>query len=248
MRAIAGLLLLVAGADTLACRCAQRPLSDYFADADLVFFGEALSAHELKDAVMPTRALVVAQLTAVQGLDVLREAGANAPQRRGARDSGLIGLLYLAWHDEGSTLQLFAYPDLQSKKPMHVTAYSRLAHRELSYERAAAAVYARRGDWFALRTTEGEPAWALASPPMRFVPHADLVTGRLTYLTASWSGLVWPGPGAGLKFLTDRSAPLVYVPSKGGGDETEHHGTDARRWAARIWTARASCSSSTTAP
>jgi hypothetical protein len=29
---------------------------------------------------------------------------------------------------------------------------------------------------------------------------------------------------AGLKFLADRSAPLVYVPSKGGGDETEHIG------------------------
>ena len=29
---------------------------------------------------------------------------------------------------------------------------------------------------------------------------------------------------AELKFLADLSAPLVYVPSKGGGDKTEHHG------------------------
>ncbi|HMB39631.1 MAG TPA: hypothetical protein VKO85_11175, partial [Wenzhouxiangellaceae bacterium] len=29
---------------------------------------------------------------------------------------------------------------------------------------------------------------------------------------------------AELKFLADVSAPLVYVPSKGGGDQTEHLG------------------------
>jgi hypothetical protein len=33
-----------------------------------------------------------------------------------------------------------------------------------------------------------------------------------------------PELAADLKFLADRSAPLVYVPSKGGGDRTEHHG------------------------
>ncbi len=44
---------------------------------------------------------------------------------------------------------------------------------------------------------------------------------------------------ATLKFLADRSAPRVYVPSRGGGDRTEHQGNyrnhtveihDARRW------------------
>ncbi len=34
---------------------------------------------------------------------------------------------------------------------------------------------------------------------------------------------------AGLKFLANLDEPLVYIPSKGGGDETEHVGNFAMR-------------------
>lgn len=47
---------------------------------------------------------------------------------------------------------------------------------------------------------------------------------------------------AGLKFLADRSAPLVYIPSTGGGDETQHRG-NYRKHEVEILDARQALSS-----
>ncbi|MGB5346776.1 MAG: hypothetical protein WBN23_11475 [Woeseia sp.] len=148
-------------------------------------------------ADVPPR-FVAQQLNGLGGLEVLRDAALNGPRPNDADNETLIGLLDLAPLAHGGSLDVYAAPDTGSDKLARISEYAQLESREHSYEQAGAVVYAALSGWYRLRLLDGRYAWAPAADAGTFFAYPGLAINRLNYLTANWSGFVWPEPGAGL--------------------------------------------------
>lgn len=152
---------------------------------------------------VPAR-FVAGQLNALAGMDVLREVSRNAPQSSDADNTALLGLLDLKALAHGGSTPLFAMPDKESPVVAEVQAWSDIQYREVGYEVPAASVFAQVPGWYLLETSGGQRGWAAGADAGTWFPYAELPLKRLAYLTSGWSGLLWPGAGAGLPMRFDR--------------------------------------------
>lgn len=163
------------------------------------------------------------QLNALAALDVLRDVTANQPTEEDPANNVLIGLLDLKPLAHGGHTQLFSVPDSSQALLAEIRDYTQVESREIDYEVEAAIVYARRAGWYRLRLADGRYGWTPAADAGTFFPYAELLPKRLAYLTAGWSGFIWPQAGAGLPFrpvdLTGvDEVPAVIVESARIGD------------------------------
>lgn len=268
---------LFSSQQALACRCAQRPLADYFNSADVVALGTLESSRQRGDqrelvftiqenafkgklrqgdnghflstadsascGIDPipgtvyvlfgiadptahdqlridgcsgTRPLngddsgvtggfvdvpvrfVISQLAALQGLDILAEFSANMPMPEEITNSALIGLLDITPLAHGGIVPLYAEPDFNAEVLATIDEISQLFNREASYEFPAAEVYARTEFGYRLRLQDGRFGWIASRDSGTWFPYETLVSQRLSYAVEGWSGMLWPGPGAGL--------------------------------------------------
>ena len=144
--------------------------------------------------------LKAVELNELAGRDILAQVAAHEPDPSDAKSEGLVGLLEIPALERGETIELFAAPSPNQEPLLPIAEMVCLAHRESSYEEAAAEVFALVGDWYKLRTADGAFAWLPASSAGRFWPLSELPVGRLAYLTPTWRGFVWSEPGVGAPF------------------------------------------------
>lgn len=131
-------------------------------------------------------------------------AGANVLARIAAADSEvddqdrLIGLLELKTLAHGGAVSVRRQPSGEAGLLLMAQSNQLFVSREFAYEQVGAVVYARRDGWSRVRLQDGRFGWVSPAESGTFFPYAELPLRRLSYLTAAWSGLVWPDLGAGL--------------------------------------------------
>ena len=152
---------------------------------------------------VPAR-FVAGQLNALAGMEVLRDVSRNAPASSAADNTALLGLLDLKALAHGGLTPLYSAPDKESSVVAEVRTWDDIQYREVGYEVPAASVFARVPGWYLLETSDGERGWAAGEDAGTWFPYAELLLKRLAYLTEGWSGLLWPGAGAGLPMRFDR--------------------------------------------
>lgn len=142
---------------------------------------------------VPAR-FVVGQLDALSGMDALSETMTAA---NGSMDT-LLGLLDLEALAHGGNVPIHDEPMTDAPVAVMVEDYAQVESREVGYEVPAAVVYQRMDGWSQVRLTSGEPGWVPPESAGTWFPYAELPVRRLAYLTAAWSGHVWPEVGAGI--------------------------------------------------
>lgn len=147
---------------------------------------------------------VAGQLNALAGTEVLREVSRNAPKPDSPDNDALLGLLDLKALAHGGFTPLHQSPDKESPVIAEVRAWNDVQFREVGYEVPAASVFARVPGWYQLKTPDGKRGWAASEDAGTWFSYSDLPLKKLAYLTGGWSGLVWPGAGAGLPIRFDR--------------------------------------------
>jgi len=92
-----------------------------------------------------------------------------------------------------------ARPDAGAPVAGAIGAPGDVETREIGYEEKAAAVYARRPDWYLVGMRRaGAPgrAWIRAADAGAFTGVGELLTARrATHLTRTWNGRLWEAPG-----------------------------------------------------
>jgi hypothetical protein len=146
---------------------------------------------------VPAR-FVAQQLNGLAGMEVLRAVSANYPQQDDPENTHLLGLLDIKDFYHGGSVALYAHADKQSEVLLEIGDYSLLETREVGYEQAAAVVYTVVPGWYRLRLLNEQYAWMDAEQAGTYFDYSELPVNRLSYLTRSWSGFVWPDPGASL--------------------------------------------------
>jgi len=146
---------------------------------------------------VPAR-FVGGQLNAHFGLEVLQDVSANAPERDAADNNRLIGLLDLKALAHGGNVRVFSAPSSSAKVIKVVHSYNDVESREYAYELPGAVVYAKLEGWYRVRIADASFGWLAAEDAGTWFPYDQLPLKRLAYLTGEWSGLTWPGPGAGI--------------------------------------------------
>ena len=154
-------------------------------------------------ADVPAR-FIPGQLNALQGMDVLRNVSARAPNEGDSGNESLVGLLDLKALAHGGNVRLFCQPRSDASLIRTVASYDALESREYDYELAGAVVYAKIGGWYRVRTTGGTYGWVAPDEAGTYFPYRELPVRRLAYLTKDWSGLSWQGPGTGIPSRTER--------------------------------------------
>lgn len=79
-----------------------------------------------------------------------------------------------------------------------VMSLNELESREIGYELRAALVFERRGIWSRVQTVKKQSGWLKDGANRNYQPLSQLLTSRLSYLTAAWDRFIWPDPGAGI--------------------------------------------------
>lgn len=146
---------------------------------------------------VPAR-FVAGQLNAHFGLEVLRDVSANAPRPNDPHNDKLIGLLDLNALAHGGHVTVFSEPSPSASVIKEVRSYDDVVSRDYAYEQPGAVIYATLPDWYRVRVTDGPFGWLSAEGAGTWFPYEDLPIRRLAYLGDEWSGLIWPGPGAGI--------------------------------------------------
>lgn len=130
-------------------------------------------------------------------------SAATAPGGLGgvALDNSALGLLAKPPNSQGhaaaKAIDLYSFPDASSKLIAHEIAPHEIEMREISYEQNSFIVYGVSKGWYRLKTKAGVYGWYHAEFETYF-PLPELLMGRLSYLTDSWDGRIWPDPGAGI--------------------------------------------------
>jgi len=143
------------------------------------------------------RRFVVSRLDALSGLDALRGVAAAAPDPTDPDNASLLGLLDLAPLAHGGLVRVREAPREDAAVLATIDRYEGVVSREVGYEVGAAVVLARQDGWSRVHLADGTPGWIAAEEAGTWFPYAELPVRRLAYLTGSWSGHVWPDPGAG---------------------------------------------------
>lgn len=150
---------------------------------------------------VPTR-FVVQQLTALAGLAMLRDIAAAAPRPDDPHNTALVGLLDIESLAHGGDVAVHAEPAVESPLLARISRIEALETREAGYELAAAAVYGRSSFGYRVQLTDGRFGWIDEAHGGTWFDYAKLPVSRLSYLTSSWPGFLWPEPGAGLPMRT----------------------------------------------
>lgn len=161
---------------------------------------------------------VPSRLDALGGAAVLRDVVERMPDADDPANGTLVGLLDLKALAHGGVVPV------HSRLPEDVTAdtapaaptdalaaappglpvldtvrsYADVVSREVGYEVGAAVVLARVAGWSRVRLADGRTGWVAPADAGTFFPYEELPVRRLAYLTGSWSGYLWPDPGAGI--------------------------------------------------
>lgn len=143
--------------------------------------------------------LVISQLNALAGLDLLQRIAANEPRLDDVESRRLVGLLDIAALADGGSVVLHRGPAVSTEVVATVAAMADLGTRESDYEVPSANVYAVVDGWHKLRL-KGDRVWGWLPPARgdRFFAMDELPVRRLAYLNAHWDGFLWPEAGAGL--------------------------------------------------
>lgn len=161
---------------------------------------------------VPAR-FVAGQLNAHFGLEVLGAVSANAPRADDPANETLIGLLDLKVLAHGGHASVRSTPSASAPVIREVHTYDDIESREFAYEQPGAVVYARVPGWFRVKTTDKTFGWVSDEEAGTWFPYSELPVQRLSYLTDEWSGLTWPGAGAGIpirKVLATGDGPHEY--------------------------------------
>lgn len=168
--------------------------------------------------------LVPSRLDALGGAVVLRDVVERMPDADDPANGSLVGLLDLKALAHGGVVPV------HSRLPENVTAdtapaaptdapiaappglpvldtvrsYADVVSREVGYEVGAAVVLARVAGWSRVRLADGRAGWVAPADAGTFFPYEELPVRRLAYLTGSWSGYLWPDPGAGIPVRSAR--------------------------------------------
>lgn len=156
---------------------------------------------------------VLAQLQARHAATLLQQVARAAPGDDNPRSTRLVGL----WRADGNAGRVLRLqPGIEAPILAELPGVMPLVTREIAYEEPAAVVYARQPGWLRVRLKPasrpgGSNGFGWLAEPQAgsgdagpraaasgFTPYAELLPGRLTYLTAHWLRLLWPEPGAGL--------------------------------------------------
>ena len=123
---------------------------------------------------------------------------------------------------------LFETPGTDAAVLANITSYTQVKSREVGYEVPAAVVYARADGWYRLRLADGRYGWTPAADAGTYFAYQDLPLRRLSYLTGSWSGFIWPQAGAGLPLRLGAS-------SETGNREVPANVIDSQRIGGSLW-------------
>ncbi|MEM1434953.1 MAG: hypothetical protein AAGG11_12910 [Pseudomonadota bacterium] len=145
---------------------------------------------------VPAR-FVPSQLIAAQGLEVLRQVAASAPRIDDPDNTALLGLLDLKALAHGGLHIVYEEPSAAATEIGRIDSYDDVRSREFDYELPGAVVYTKRSGWYRIRLSTGRYGWLRAEDAGTWFPYPELPVRRLAYLETGWSGLIWPGPGAG---------------------------------------------------
>lgn len=156
---------------------------------------------------VPVR-FVASQLDALSGLDYLSRAVPDAPDPSDPTNDSLIGLLDIPAFSHGGWVSVRERPDVEASVITRAESYEDLEAREVSYEVGAAVVLARTDGWYRVRLADGRAGWLSPEEAGTWFPYSELPIRRLAYLTAAWSGHVWPEPGAGIPARSSRRGSL----------------------------------------
>jgi len=156
---------------------------------------------------VPSR-FVVSRLDALSGLDALRGVAAAAPDSADPGNASMVGLLDLEPLAHGGVVRVRDAPGEDATVLTTIDGYEDVVSREVGYEVGAAVVLARRDGWSRVRLDDGTSGWIAGEEAGTWFPYAELPIRRLAYLTGSWSGHVWPDPGAGNPARSARAGDL----------------------------------------
>ena len=140
---------------------------------------------------VPPRFLV-SRLEALAGLAALDRVAGSAPDPADPDNETLVGLLDVSAFTHAPEVPLFAAPDPGAPVLASVSGYEALEHRESGYEVDAAVVYALVDGWYKVRRSGGDFAWLPPDAAGTWWPLAELLPGRLAYLTLDWDRWIWP--------------------------------------------------------
>lgn len=134
--------------------------------------------------------------------DATGAAVATAPPLAVTGGDSLLGLMRLGTAADGSellpvALDLRGGPGEAAPVLTTVTRWSDLVTEEIGYEEPAIAVFRVAHPWFLVATRDSVLGWARLPEGATVVPLVELLPDRLTYLTASWDGMVRASPAAG---------------------------------------------------
>ncbi len=93
-------------------------------------------------------------------------------------------------------LDLRGGPSAASPVLVTVTRWSDLEAAETGYEEPSISIYRIADPWYLVSTRDSIMGWVHRPDGATVVPLADLLTDRLTYLTAAWDGMLHDTPGA----------------------------------------------------
>lgn len=141
---------------------------------------------------------VPAQLNGLAGLEVLRAVVAAYPNRTDSANTTLVGLLDIKTLAHGGPVGLHAGPAADAPRIATITDIDQLRVREAAYEAPAAVFFAHADGWYKVALAGGDFGWVGPHDVGSVFTYPQLAVNRLGYLTAAWSGLVWPDAGAGL--------------------------------------------------
>jgi len=167
---------------------------------------------------------VPSRLDALGGAAVLGEVTERMPDADDPANGTLVGLLDLKALAHGGYVRVHARlpedvtADTEPPAPTEVLAaappglpvldtvrsYADVVSREVGYEVGAAVVLARVAGWSRVRLADGRAGWVAPADAGTFFPYEELPVRRLAYLTGSWSGYLWPDPGAGIPVRSTR--------------------------------------------
>lgn len=160
-------------------------------------FVETQGADPLDFEDIPGRFLP-SQLDALSGMEVIREFVDAHPDPADPTNATLIGLLDLAAFAHGGTVRVWERPEVGSALLATLASYEEVEAREVGYEVGAAVGFARVDSWTRVRLATGAFGWVAPEEGGTWFPYDEVVVQRLNYLTSSWSGHIWPDPGAGI--------------------------------------------------